>query len=81
VSHPLYARSKAEAVAIIKENCAFRPRSGWNWNLPPPSQAFVGVGEVTTATHHRLAEWLESGERIPPRSPLSVIRDALESAK
>jgi hypothetical protein len=80
VSHPLFARSEEEAIAITKENCAFRPRSGWNWGLKAPSHAFVGVGEVTTATHHRLAEWLEHGKKFPPQSPLSQIRQAIDSA-
>jgi DNA-binding transcriptional regulator LsrR (DeoR family) len=81
VSHPLFARSEAEAIAIIKENCAFRPRSGWNWGLGAPSHAFVGVGELTTSTHHRLAEWLKRGQKLPFLSPLSQIGKALDSAK
>ena len=81
VSHPLFAQSEAEAVAIIEESCAFLPRSGWNWGLKAPSQAFVGVGEVSTSTHHRLAEWLESGQKLPLQSPVSQIREAIDSAK
>ena len=81
VSHPLYARSEKEARKIIEENCAFRPHAGWNWNLRAPSQAFVGIGMVTTKTHHRLAEWLGSGEEFRHRSPLSEITGALEFAR
>jgi len=81
VSHPLFANSEAEAKTIIRENCAFRPGSGWNWNLPAPSQAFVGVGMVSNATHHRLAEWLASNEKAPARATLEDLAEAGKRAK
>lgn len=81
VSHPLFAKSKAEAEMIIRDNCAFRPRFGWNWKLPAPSQAFVGVGMVSTATHHRLAEWLDSDERTSTRAVLAKLSKAREDAR
>jgi hypothetical protein len=81
VSHPLFANSEAEATAIIEKNCAFRPHSGWNWDLAAPSQAFVGVGMVTIATHHRLAEWLDSSDNTLSRSQLAAIASAMETAQ
>jgi len=39
----------------------------------------LGVGMVTTATRHRLADWLQSND-IPVRSPLSQIATALTEA-
>lgn len=81
VSHPLFANSECEAETIIRENCAFRPGSGWNWDLQAPSQAFVGVGMVSTATHHRLAEWLESDERSSASALLARLSRARDEAR
>ena len=61
VGHPLYTKSQDAAEEIIDQNCAFTRGGGWDkFGLGTPSVAFVGVGMLSTATSHRLAEWIDS---------------------
>jgi hypothetical protein len=69
VSHPLFASSQKDAEMIIRENCAFLPSSGWNWRLAAPSQAFVGVGMVSSATHHGSLNGLTAMKKLRPGDP------------
>jgi len=95
ISHPLYARSAADARQVIEHNCAFLPGGGWNWGLKPPSRAFVGTGVVMPGSGHRIAEYLEQQQDNSKRNrytssstgavsdeaaPYETIRHALELA-
>jgi DNA-binding transcriptional regulator LsrR (DeoR family) len=80
VSHPLYAENHLKAQSIIRENCAFLPSKGWNFELNAPDQAFVGVGAISRATNHRLAEYIDTQSNFPVDSAFEQLRQAVDFA-
>ena len=58
ISLPLFARSRREAKALIRNHCPARPDGAWNWGLKPPNRAYVGVGALDAQSGHRIAEFL-----------------------
>lgn len=78
ISRPLYAKDDKEADELVRHHCAFLPGGAWNWNLPHPSKAFVGVGAVHPKSEHRIAEFLDSNSANQGGEAFQRIKAAMD---
>jgi DNA-binding transcriptional regulator LsrR (DeoR family) len=78
ISQPLFVRHRNEAEMIMKANCAFLPNGGWNWELDPPTKAFLGLGVVDPVSGHRMARHF--GDQSDKEPPLTQLMKAMELA-
>lgn len=62
INQPLYWSTPDEAESIMRDHCAIGPRGTWNWDLPPASRAYLGVGSLDS-DGHRLARFLARYQR------------------
>jgi hypothetical protein len=62
IGYPLYAETRDQAHAIMRDHCAFLPDGGWNWDIPQLKnlRAICGIGVLRSQSGHRIMRFLET---------------------